>query len=220
MASFMMGSDSGMDHAFITGSRNTLKMIDPIEDMLMLELQGQFKGNWDEYLPLAEFTYNNSYHSSIGMSPYEALYGRQCWTPLHWNKIGERKLLGPEIVHAIVDKVNITQAKLKAAQDMQKSYADVRRKDLKEIGPVAYKIDLLEELSRVHNVVYISMLRKYISNALHVFGTLEIELRDNMSYEEQPMQILGKEKKRLLNKTIPLVKVLWRNHLVEEAILE
>ena len=90
----------------------------------------KFKGHWNEYLPLAEFTYNNSYHSSIEMSPYEALYGKQCCTPLCWNETGERKLLGPEIVQTTVDKVNVIRARLKAAQDRQKIYADKRRKDL------------------------------------------------------------------------------------------
>ena len=82
---------------------------------------------------------------------------------------------------------------------------------------MAYKLDLPEELSRVHNVFHISMLRKYIPDPSHVLETLEIELRDDLSYEEQPVQILGREEKELRKETISLVKVLWRNHLVEEA---
>ena len=85
---------------------------------------------------------------------------------------------------------------------------------------MAYRLDLPEELSRVHNVFHISMLRKYISYPSHVLETPEIELRDDLSYEEQPVQILGREEKELRNKTISLVKVLWRNHLVEEATWE
>ncbi|XP_060674303.1 uncharacterized protein LOC132804256 [Ziziphus jujuba] len=123
--------------------------------------------------------------------------------------MGERKLLSPEIVQVTVDKVNIIQAKLKAVQDRQKSYGDVRRKDLK-----------FEELSRVHDVFHISMLRKYISDPSHVLETPEIELRDDLSYEEQPVQILGREEKRLRNKIIALVKVLRRNQIVEEATWE
>ena len=88
---------------------------------------------------------------------------------------------------------------------------------VERIGPVTYRLDLLEELSRVHNVFYISMLRKYISDPSHVIEAPEIELRDDLSYEEQPVQILGREETELCNKTISLVKVLWRNHLVEEA---
>ena len=88
---------------------------------------------------------------------------------------------------------------------------------VERIGPVAYRLDLSEEFSRVHNVFHISMLRKYIPDPSHVLDTPDIELRDDLSYEEQPVQILGREEKELRNKTISLVKVLWRNHLVEEA---
>ena len=88
---------------------------------------------------------------------------------------------------------------------------------VERIGPVAYRLDLPKELSRVHNAIHISLLRKYISDPSHVLKTPEIELRDDLSYEEQPVQILGREEKELRNKTISLVKVLWRNHLVEEA---
>ena len=76
------------------------------------------------------------------------------------------------------------------------------------IGPVAYRLDLPEEFSRVHNVFHISMLRKYISDSSHVLETPEIELRDDLSYEEQPVQILGREEKEICNKTVSLVKVL------------
>jgi hypothetical protein len=56
------------------------------------------KWNWDDHLPLIEFSYNNSYHSSIQMAPYEALYGRKCRSPICWEEVGERKLLGFELV--------------------------------------------------------------------------------------------------------------------------
>ena len=91
---------------------------------------------------------------------------------------------------------------------------------VERIGQVAYRLDLPEELSRVYNVFHISMLHKYIPDLSQVLETLEIELRDDLSYEEQPVQILGREEKELHNKTISLVRVLWRNHLVEEATWE
>ena len=85
---------------------------------------------------------------------------------------------------------------------------------------MAYRLDFPEELAQVHNVFHFSMLRKYISDPSHVMEAPEIEQRDDLSYEEQPVQILGREEKELRNKTISLVKVLWRNHLVEEATWE
>ena len=85
---------------------------------------------------------------------------------------------------------------------------------------MAYRLDLPEEFSRVHNVFHISMLRKYILYPSHALEALEIELRDDLSYEEQPVQILGREENELRNKTISLVKALWRNHLAEEAAWE
>ena len=91
---------------------------------------------------------------------------------------------------------------------------------VERISPVAYRLDLPKEFSRVHNVFHISMLRKYIPDPSHALEALEIELRDDLSYEEQPVQILGREEKELRNKTISLVKALWRNHLVEEATWE
>ena len=91
---------------------------------------------------------------------------------------------------------------------------------VERIGPVAYRLDLPEEFSRVRNVFHTSMLRMYISDSSHALEALEIELRDDLSYEEQPVQILGREEKELRNKTISLAKALWRNHLVEEATWE
>ena len=76
------------------------------------------------------------------------------------------------------------------------------------IDPVAYRLDFPKEFSRVHNVFHISVLRKYIPDSSHVLETPEIELRDDLSYEEQPVQILGREEKEICNKTVSLVKVL------------
>ena len=84
---------------------------------------------------------------------------------------------------------------------------------VERISPVTYRLDLPEELSRVHNVFHISMLRKYIPDPSHVLETPEIELRDDLSYDEQPVKILGREEKELRNKTIFLVKVLWEMYL-------
>ena len=125
-----LGVELNLSTAFHpTTDRQSERTIPTLEDMLRSCVL-QFKGIWNEYLPLVEFTYNNRYHPSIEMSPYEALYGKQCRTPLCWNETGERKLLSPEIVQTTVDKVNVIRVWLKVAQDRQKSYVDKRRKDL------------------------------------------------------------------------------------------
>jgi hypothetical protein len=81
-------------------------------------------------LPLAKFSYNNSYQTSLKMAPFEALYGRRCRTPLSWSQIGERKIFGPDLVTEAEEKVKTIQNNLKAAQSRQKSYADIQRRPL------------------------------------------------------------------------------------------
>ena len=74
-----------------------------------------FKGSWMKYLPLVEFAYNNSYQASIGMAPYEALYGRKCKTPICWDEVGERKINSVELVKVISEKIRVIQERLKVA---------------------------------------------------------------------------------------------------------
>ena len=72
-----------------------------------------FKGNWDDHLTLIEFTYNNNYHSSIQMAPYEALYRRRCRSPIGWFKVGDARFIGPNLVHQSMEKVEVIQERLK-----------------------------------------------------------------------------------------------------------
>ncbi|KAL5759246.1 hypothetical protein ACOSQ2_018084 [Xanthoceras sorbifolium] len=88
------------------------------------------------------------------------------------------------------------------------------------MGPVAYRLDLPLELEKIHNVFHVSMLRRYRSNPSHIVQAESIEIRPDLTYEEEPVQILDQEIKELRNKRVPLVKVLWRNHNVEEATWE
>ncbi len=109
-----------------------------IEDMLRSCIL-EFKGSWEEFMPLAEFAYNNSYQSSIRMAPYEALYGRKCRTPVCWNEVGERKLLGPDIIQQTKETIRLIRKRLQTAQNRQKSYVDNRRRDLRfDIGDWVY----------------------------------------------------------------------------------
>ncbi|GJT58386.1 reverse transcriptase domain-containing protein [Tanacetum coccineum] len=110
------------------------RTIQTLEDMLRACVI-DFGGSWDVHLPLAEFSYNNSYHSSIRCAPFEALYGRKCRSPVLWAEIREGSLIGPELVQETTNKVVLIKEKLKAARDRQKSYADNRRKPLEfEVG--------------------------------------------------------------------------------------
>ncbi|WMV29759.1 hypothetical protein MTR67_023144 [Solanum verrucosum] len=114
-----------------------------------------FKGNWDDRLALIEFAYNNSYHSSTHMAPYEALYGRRCRSPIGWFEVGEFGLIGPELVHQAMDKVKVIQER---------------------IGNVAYKLELPQELATVHPVFHISMLKKYLDRQVRKLRTKKVAL--------------------------------------------
>ncbi|GJX54569.1 putative reverse transcriptase domain-containing protein [Tanacetum coccineum] len=89
-----------------------------------------FGGSWDTHLPLIEFSYNNSYHTSIKCAPFEALYGRKCRSPVIWTEVGESQLIGPEIMQETTEKIVQIKERLKTARSRQKSYADKRRKPL------------------------------------------------------------------------------------------
>ena len=94
-----------------------------------------YEGSWDRHIPLVEFVYNNNFQSSIGMTPYEALYGRKCRTPLYWIELSEKKVIGPDLIQETEEKVKMIRERLKVANDRQKSYADMKRKDIRyEIG--------------------------------------------------------------------------------------
>ncbi|KAL0553650.1 hypothetical protein IC582_007550 [Cucumis melo] len=233
------------------------RTIQTLEDMLRACVL-QFKGSWDTHLPLMEFAYNNNYQSSIGMAPYEALYGRPCRTPVCWNEVGERKLVGPELVQITTNNIKLIRENLRKAQDRQKSYADKRRRNLEfqvgdqvflklspwrgvirfgrkgklssryigpyqiteRVGPAAYRLELPIELARIHDVFHVSMLKKYIPDPSHVLQDQPVELKEDLSYVEELVQILDRKEQVLRNKTIPLIKVLWRHHGAEEATWE
>ena len=91
---------------------------------------------------------------------------------------------------------------------------------LERVGPVAYKLALPLALSGIHNVFHISMLRRYVSDPSHILSYEPLQVQKDLSYEEMPMEILDRKDQVLRNKTIRLVKVLWRTHSTGEASLE
>ncbi|WMV54862.1 hypothetical protein MTR67_048247 [Solanum verrucosum] len=191
-----------------------------IEDMLRACVI-DFKGNWDDHLPLIEFAYNNSYHSSISMAPFEALYGRRCRSSVGWFEVGEIAPIGPELVYEAIEKVRLIRERLRTAQSWQKSYADVRRRDLEfEVNDWVYlkilpmKGDMWfgkrEKLSPRYAGPY-QIFRRV--------GKVAYDL--DLPNELAPIHpILDRQVKRLRNKEIASIKVLWRNNLVKGATWE
>ncbi|KAA3470516.1 DNA/RNA polymerases superfamily protein [Gossypium australe] len=182
--------------------------------------------NWGKYLPLIEFTYNNSYQSSIKMAPYEALYGQKCRTPLYWTELSEKKILGKksyadlkrkEIEFEVGDKVFLKVSPWKKVLRFgQKGKLSTRfigpYEIIERIGLVGYRLALPPELDKIHNVFHASMLRRYRSDPSQVISPTEVEIQPDMTYTE--------ESKELRNQKVALVKVLWKKHGIEEATWE
>ena len=181
------------------------RTIQTLEDILRACVM-EFRESWDTHLALMKFAYNNSYQANIDMAPFEALYGRKCRTPVCWDEVGERRLVGPELVQITLEKVNVVRDNLKIARDRHRSYADNHRRDLQfeigdrvflnispwkgvlrfgkqgkisprfigpyeivsKVGPVAYRLKLTPELSRIHDTFHVLMLMKYIPDLSHV----------------------------------------------------
>ena len=233
------------------------RTIQTIEDMLRACVL-DFRGNWDDHLPLVEFAYNNSYHASIGMAPYEALYGRKCRSPICWEEVGERKIYGPELVEQTKQSIETIKKRLTAAQDRQRKYANLGRKNkefevgekvllkispwkgvmrfgkkgklspryigpfeiLRRVGNVSYQLALPPDLQYIHDVFHISVLKMYKPDNRHVLAYEPINVEPDLTYEEQPIKIIDHKIKELRNKSVKMVKVVWKNHLIEEATWE
>ena len=110
----------------------------------------EFSGSRDRYIPLMEFSYNNSFQSSIGMAPYEALYDRKCRALVCWTELNEHKVIGPDIMKDTEKKVHVIWERLKAASDRQKSYAYLKMRDTTyEVGDKVFlKVSLWRKILR------------------------------------------------------------------------
>nr|GFB19850.1 putative reverse transcriptase domain, ribonuclease H-like domain, aspartic peptidase domain protein [Tanacetum cinerariifolium] len=224
------------------------RTIQTLEDMLRACVINFGKG-WVKQLPLAEFSYNNSYHASIKAAPYEVLYGGKCQSPMCWAEVGESQLAGPELIQETMEKIVLIKKRMQASQDRQKNYVDRKRKPMEfevgdrvmlkvspwkgvvrfgkrgelnpryirpfkvlaKVGKVAYKLELPQELSRVHHTFHVSNLKKCYSDEPLVMSLEGIHIDDMLQFVEEPVEIMEREIKQLKQGRIPLVKVRWNS---------
>ncbi|GJY54435.1 putative reverse transcriptase domain-containing protein [Tanacetum coccineum] len=224
------------------------RTIQTLEDMLRACVL-DFGKSWDRHLPLVEFSYNNSYYTSIKAAPFEALYGRKCRSPVCWAEVGDAQLTGPTIIHETTEKIVQIKSRIQAARDRQKSYANIRRKPMvfqvgdkvmlkvspwkgvmrfgkrgklnpRYVGPfkviervrtVAYKLELPQQLSRVHNIFHVSNLKKCLSDESLVISLEELRVDDKLHFVEEPIEVMDREIKKLKRSHIPIIKVRWNS---------
>ncbi|GJW81116.1 hypothetical protein Tco_0145091 [Tanacetum coccineum] len=154
-----------------------------------------------------------SYHASIKAAPFEALYGRRCRSPVCWAEVGDVQLTGPELIHETTENIVQIRQCLQAARDRQRSYANYIGpfKILERIGPVAYKLELPEDLSNVNSTFHVSNLKKCVSDESLVIPMKELRLDDKLNFVEEPVEIMDREVKQLKQSRIPIVKVRWNS---------
>ncbi|GJT60444.1 putative reverse transcriptase domain-containing protein [Tanacetum coccineum] len=222
-----LGTQLDMSMAYhLQTDGQSARTIQTLEDMLRACVI-DFRKGWHRHLPLVEFSYNNSYHTSIKAAPFEALYGRKCRSPIYWAEVGDAQLTGLEI----------------------KSYADRRRKPLEfevgdkdllkvspwkgvirfgkrgklnpryigpfkildKVGTLAYRLELPEQLSQVHSTFHVSNLKKCFVDEPLAIPLDEIQIDDKLNFIEELVEIMDREIKRLKQSRIPIVKVRWKS---------
>nr|GEU40193.1 putative reverse transcriptase domain-containing protein [Tanacetum cinerariifolium] len=172
-------------------------------------------------------TLEDIYHASIKATPFEALYGRKCRSPVCWAEVRDAQLSCPELIHETTEKIVQIKQRIQAARDRQKSYADVRRKPLEfqvspwkrvvrfgkrgklkprciglfkvlaKVGTVAYRLELPEQLSRVHSTFHVSNLKKCLSDEPLEISLDEVRIDDKLRFVEEPLEVMDREVKRL-----------------------
>jgi hypothetical protein len=129
------GTNSNFSTAFHPLTDGQTERVNQILEDMLRACMLDFGGSWEDHLSLIEFAYNNSYQSSIGMAPFEALYGRSCRTPICWTETGDNALIGSDLVVETTEKIKLVIQRLETAQSRQVSYADKSRRYVEfEVG--------------------------------------------------------------------------------------
>nr|GEU36686.1 putative reverse transcriptase domain-containing protein [Tanacetum cinerariifolium] len=198
------------------------RMFQNLEDMLRTCVI-DFEKSYDRHLPLLEFSYNNSYHTSIKAAPFEALYGRKCHSPICWAEVGDAQLTAPEIIYETTEKIIQIKSRIQAARDRQKRVVRFCKQEklnarytgpfkvLSKVRDVSYRLELPQPLSRVHNTFHVSNLKKCLSDELLVIPLDELRINDKLHFVEEPVEIMDREIKQLKRSCIPIIKVRWNS---------
>nr|GEV98428.1 putative reverse transcriptase domain-containing protein [Tanacetum cinerariifolium] len=203
----------------VTQSERTIQTLEDMLHACVID----FGKSWDRHLPLVEFSYNNSYHTSIKAAPFEALYGQKCRSPICWAEVRDVQLTGPEIVHETTKKIIQIKSRIQAAHDRQKSNADLKRKPMDfQVGDrVMLKVSLWKGVVRFGkrgklNPRYVGPFNvlskvgdKCLSDESLVILLDELHVDDKLHFVEESMEIMDREIMQLKRSRIPVIKVIW-----------
>ncbi|GJW78754.1 putative reverse transcriptase domain-containing protein [Tanacetum coccineum] len=187
------------------------RTIQTLEDMLRACVIN-FRKGWINHFPLVKFLYNNSYHASIKAAPFEALYGRKCRSPVCWAEVGEVQLTSPEIVQEMTEKSYAQGFSLERSSmfwqtgEAKPEYVGPF-KVLEKVGAITYKLELPQELSRVHNTFHVSNLKMCYADEPLAVPLDRLHIDDKLHFVKEPVEIMDHEVKRLKQRCIPIVKV-------------
>ncbi|GJV41319.1 putative reverse transcriptase domain-containing protein [Tanacetum coccineum] len=209
----------------------SVRTIQTLEDMLRACVI-DFGNGWVKHLPLVEFSYNNSYHASIKAAPFEALYGRKCRSPIKQRIQAARDrqksyadLKRKPMEFQVGDRVLIKVSPWKGVVHFGKRGKLNSRyvgpfKVLEKVGSVAYRLELPQELSRVHSTFHVSNMKKCYSDELLAVSLEGLHIDDKLHFVEEPVEIMDREVKRLKQIRIPIVKVRWNSRRGPECTWE